>query len=142
MNELNHIYDDKGNLLAGGNLFSMGSATNDASAITAANISISQAWAEDKVSLQASTKPDAPSGDTSNLSKFLALFDQKIKFDPDHVAGGDAVGEAYHGTFEDMLLHVQSVLAEDQMTTTALLTNYSATPARSIQTARASWGWI
>ena len=60
MNELNHIYDDKGNLLAGGNLFSMGSATNDASAITAANISISQAWAEDKVSLQASTKPDAP----------------------------------------------------------------------------------
>ena len=26
-----------------------------------------------------------------------------------------------------MLLHVQSVLAEDQMTTTALLTNYSAT---------------
>ena len=127
MNELNHIYDDKGNLLAGGNLFSMGSATNDASAITAANISISQAWAEDTVSLQASTKPDAPSGDTSNLSKFLALFDQKIKFDPDHVAGGDAVGEAYHGTFEDMLLHVQSVLAEDQMTTTALLTNYSAT---------------
>ena len=127
MNQLNRILDDKGNLLAGGNLFSMGSATNDASAITAANISISQAWAEDKVSLQASTKPDAPSGDTSNLSKFLALFDQKIKFDPDHVAGGDAVGEAYHGTFEDMLLHVQSVLAEDQMTTTALLTNYSAT---------------
>ena len=126
MNQLNRILDDKGNLLAGGNLFSMGSATNDASAITAANISISQAWAEDKVSLQASTKPDAPSGDTSNLSKFLALFDQ-IKFDPDHVAGGDAVGEAYHGTFEDMLLHVQSVLAEDQMTTTALLTNYSAT---------------
>ena len=32
MNELNHIYDDKGNLLAGGNLFSMGSATNDAGA--------------------------------------------------------------------------------------------------------------
>ena len=29
MNELNHIYDDKGNLLAGGNLFSMGSATNE-----------------------------------------------------------------------------------------------------------------
>ena len=32
MNELNHIYDDKVNLLAGGNLFSMGSATNDAGA--------------------------------------------------------------------------------------------------------------
>ena len=43
----------------------------------------------------------------------MALFDQKIKFDPDHVAGGDAVGEAYHGTFEDMLLHVQSVLAAE-----------------------------
>lgn len=60
MNELNHIYDDKGNLLAGGNLFSMGSATNDASAITAANISISQAWAEDNVSLQASNQTGMP----------------------------------------------------------------------------------
>ena len=41
------------------------------------------------------------------------------------------MGEAYHGTFEDMLLHVQSVLAEDQMTTTALLTNYSATASEA-----------
>lgn len=40
----------------------------------------------------ASTKLDAPSGDTSNLSKFLALFDQKIEFEPDNVARGRCSG--------------------------------------------------
>ena len=75
MNQLNRILDDKGNLLAGGNLFSNGSTTDDTTGITAANISISQSWANGKVSMLASTKLDAPSGDTSNLSKFLALFD-------------------------------------------------------------------
>ena len=77
MNELNHIYDDKGNLLAGGNLFSMGSATNDRQRHHRSEHLHLPGLAEDKVSLQASTKPDAPSGDTSNLSKFLALFDRR-----------------------------------------------------------------
>lgn len=136
MNALNHIYDGGGNLVSGGNLFSMGSNTNDASGtdaggnqvwITAANISVSKAWAEGDVSIQAKSDPNAPSGDTSNLVKFLAIFDGKQVFNPDNVAGGDAVGANYEGTFEDMLLRIQSVLAEDQMATSAVLTNYTVT---------------
>ena len=39
----------------------------------------------------------------------------------------DAVGAAYHGTFEDMLLKIQSTLAEDQASTDAVLNNYIVT---------------
>ncbi len=131
MNALNHIYNADGNLAAGGNLFSIGSNTNNAvdgdTIITAANISVSKAWAEGTIHMQASSGPDAPSGDTSNLAKFLAVFDQKQTFDPDAVAGGDAIGTAYEGTFENMLLNIQSTLAEDQMATTSMLNNYSTT---------------
>ena len=121
MNELN----DTG-LPGGGPLFSTGSDTDNTDGITAANISVSQSWANEKVSIQATDRPDAPSGDTSNLSKFLALFDQELDFDPSHI-DADAVGDAYHGTFEDMLLRIQSTLAEDQMTTDAVLNNYLVT---------------
>lgn len=39
----------------------------------------------------------------------------------------DIVGADYTGSFEDMLLRIQSVLAEDQMATTTVLTNYTTT---------------
>ena len=121
MNTLNNT-----GLPGGGNLFSTGSNTDDATGITAANISVSKGWANETVSIQATNRPDAPSGDTSNLAKFLALFDQKLDFDPKDI-DGNAVGDAYHGTFEDMLLKIQSTLAEDQMTTDAVLNNYLVT---------------
>ncbi|WP_297196386.1 flagellar hook-associated protein FlgK [uncultured Flavonifractor sp.] len=137
MNELNHVYDSNGNLVAGaGNLFSIGSNTNDAVAtdpvtgaktqITASNISVSYGWANQTVSIQAASSPDAPSGDTSRLAEFLDLFSKKLDFVPSHV-DGDAIGDAYHGTFEDMLLKIQSTLAEDQMSTDAVLNNYTIT---------------
>ena len=121
MNKLN----DTG-LPGAGNLFSTGSNTDDADGITAANISVSKSWAEGSVSIQASNDSQAASGDTSNLAKFLALFDQDQTFDPTHIEGG-AVGAAYHGTFEDMLLKIQSTLAEDQASTDAVLNNYIVT---------------
>lgn len=137
MNELNHVYDSSGKLVAGaGNLFSIGSNTNDAVAtdpvtgaktqITASNISVSYGWANQTVSIQAASSPDAPSGDTSRLAEFLDLFSKKLDFVPSHV-DGDAIGDAYHGTFEDMLLKIQSTLAEDQMSTDAVLNNYTIT---------------
>ena len=136
MNATNHIYDASGALLSGGNLFSVGSNTNDAVStdpatgaqvvITAGNISVSKAWANEEVSIQAKGSPDAPSGDTSNLLKFLDLFNSDHAFTPGDVSAG-AVGSDYTGSFEDMLLRIQSVLAEDQMATTTVLTNYTAT---------------
>ena len=111
----------------GGPLFSTSSNNNTTTGITAANISVSKDWAEGKVSIQATADPDAPSGDTSRLSQFLNLFNREdISFDPGDINTG-ATGSPYVGSFEDMLLRIQSTLAEDQKTTTSLLTNYTVT---------------
>ncbi len=121
MNELNNT-----GLTGGGNLFSMGSDTNDASNITASNISVSMDWANQKVTVQTTAEINAPSGDTSRLAEFLALFDSEISFDPTNVQG-DAAGDPFNGTFEDMLLKIQSTLGEDQMSTDSILNNYTVT---------------
>lgn len=115
-----------------GVLFSMGSNNNDTTAITAGNIAVSKDWNDQKVSMIATQDPNASSGDNSNLAAFLDLFNQVQEFDPKAIVPGTgnndaAVGEPFKGTFEDMLLHIQSTLAEDQMSTTAVLTNYTIT---------------
>ena len=106
--------------------------TDDFSLITAANISVSKSWNDGNVSMIATKDPNASSGDNSNLAAFLDLFTKVQEFDPKAVVPGTgnndaAVGAIYRGTFEDMLLHIQSTLAEDQMSTTAVLTNYTVT---------------
>lgn len=122
MNKLN----DTG-LEGAGALFSNSSSGNATDNITAANISVSYDWANDKVSIQATADPNAPSGDTSRLAEFLNLFNREdISFDPGNINAG-AAGNSYVGSFEDMLLRIQSTLAEDQMTTDAVLNNYMIT---------------
>ena len=121
MNELNNT-----GLTGTGNLFSEGSDTNVADHITASNISVSQNWANDTVSIQATADANAPSGDTSRLAEFLDLFNKTQEFLPTDM-DPDAVGAPYRGTFEDMLLKIQSTLAEDQMSTDAVLNNYTIT---------------
>lgn len=125
MNRLNNP-DNKQNPTT--NLFANrdSASGNSATGLTAANISISKGWKEGTTSMQATHDPNAPSGDTSNLAKFLDVFNKKHDFTPSDVAAG-ATGAAYTGSFEDMLLHIQSVLAEDQMTTTAVTNNYAIT---------------
>lgn len=147
MNELNAQATPPDEPIDGaGNLFSIGSnsdeamsdngtpldPTDDISLITAANISVSKAWNDGKVSMVASRNENASSGDNSNLAAFLDVFNKVHEFDPKAVVPGTgnndaAVGEPYKGTFEDMLLHIQSTLGEDQMSTTAVLTNYTVT---------------
>ncbi len=109
-----------------GNLFSMGGNTDDASAITAANISVSQSWANSSVAILATTDPDASSGDTSNLSRFLYAFDQVHAIDPSDINPG-ATGAVVNSSFEDLLIDIQGTLAEDQMATTAVLNNHLLT---------------
>lgn len=131
MNALNNV--DGADITGEGNLFSIGSNSDVATdadghcIITAANISVSQSWGNGSVSMIASRDPNASSGDTSNLAAFLNLFDKKQTFDPKDVAGNDAVGSTYSGTFEDMLLRIESTLAEDQMTTGNIYENYTIT---------------
>lgn len=139
MNTLNNV---KNAAIPGeGNLFSIGSDTNDTAdakgqGITAANISVSKGWREGLISMIPSQDPGASSGDTSNLAAFLSRFEKKVKFDPTTLVG-DAVGSPYEGTFEDMLLHIQSTLAEDQMSTSSVYNNYAIT-ANEIYTDRDS----
>ena len=109
-----------------GNLFSVSSKSDDATGITASNISVSQSWSNGSVTIQATDDPNASSGDTSNWAKFLALFDKDPVFSPSDVQA-DAVGDGFSGTFEEMLLNIQSVLAQDQMSTDAVLNNYLVT---------------
>lgn len=132
-NAANPVPDDPA-VKGEGALFSTGSNNNDIEGITAANISVSKAWNDGVVSMIATQDPNASSGDNSNLAAFLDLFNKVQEFDPeaivpDSAPGNDdgAVGAPYKGTFEDMLLHIQSTLAEDQMSTTAVLTNYTVT---------------
>lgn len=139
MNALNNVKD--ATIPGEGNLFSVGSDTNDTTdakgqGITAANISVSKGWREGSISMIPSRDPGASSGDTSNLAAFLSLFEKKVKFDPKTLVG-DAVGSPYEGTFEDMLLHIQSTLAEDQMSTSSVYNNYAIT-ANEIYTDRNS----
>lgn len=138
MNTLNNV---KNAAIPGeGNLFSIGSDTNDTAdangGITAANISVSKGWREGLISMIPSQDPGASSGDTSNLAAFLSLFEKTVKFDPKTLVR-DAVGSPYEGTFEDMLLHIQSTLAEDQMSTSSVYNNYAIT-ANEIYTDRDS----
>ena len=127
MNKLNNVLGADGKLVDGaGNLFSTGSDTDDANGITASNISVSYSWANQKVSIQTTADPNAPSGDTSRLAEFLSLFNRDFDFDPKDVKP-DAAGDAFNGTFEDMLLKIQSTLGEDQMSTDSILNNYTVT---------------
>ncbi len=115
-----------------GVLFSMGSNNNDTNVngvgINASNISVSLGWEQGSFSMIPSMDPNASSGDNSNLAAFLDVFNKAHQFNPGDLVT-DAVGKdsPFEGTFEDMLIHIQSTLGEDQMSTTAVLNNYSIT---------------
>ena len=126
MNKLNMPNDGTGNppLDDEGALFETNDNTTD---ITAGNICISQEWAEGTVKMLSTTDPNAPTDDRSNLAQFLNLFNRKdIEFDPKDIVG-DAEGAVYEGSFEGMLLRIESTLAQDQMAATTTLNNYAIT---------------
>ena len=139
MNALNNV--DGADIPGEGNLFSVSSNSNDVvdangNGITAANIAVSKGWSDGSISMIASKDPSASSGDTSNLAAFLDVFNKTHSFNPDDIVAGAVGGTSpFRGSFEDMLLRIESTLAEDQSSTSAVLTNYSVT-ANEIYTAR------
>ena len=138
MNTLNNVKDAA--IPGEGNLFSIGSDTNNTAdangGITAANISVSKGWREGSISMIPSRIPVLPAATTSNLAAFLSCLKRRWNLTPKTLVG-DAVGAPYEGTFEDMLLHIQSTLAEDQMSTSSVYNNYAIT-ANEIYTDRDS----
>lgn len=122
MNKLNNT-----GLEGAGNLFDSNDANNRV--ITAGNICISQEWAEGSVKMQSTANPNAPTDDRSNLAEFLNLFNRKdITFDLNNAPGAvKPQGSDYVGSFESMLLRIQSTLAQDQMAATTTVSNYAIT---------------
>ncbi len=110
-----------------GNLFETSDGTTD---ITAANISISDAWRNGTVNIVASTKEDAPSDANDNILRFQALFSQNIKFE-----GAQAGSVIYNGTFEGFYANMQGVLGLDMQTTSSMYDTY-ATAADDLNNSR------
>lgn len=124
--EMNKLNNNTG-LEGAGNLFDSNDANNRV--ITAGNICISQEWAEGSVKMQSTANPNAPTDDRSNLAEFLNLFNRKdISFDLNNAPGAvKPQGSDYVGSFESMLLRIQSTLAQDQMAATTTVSNYAIT---------------
>lgn len=104
-------------------------ANDGTTTITAGNISISQGWAEGTVKMLSTKDPNAPTDDRSNLAQFLNLFNKKdITFDLSGIVNDVSPTAAdYTGSFESMLLRIQSTLAQDQMAATTTVSNYAIT---------------
>lgn len=79
--------------------------------------------------MQSTANPNAPTDDRSNLAEFLNLFNRKdITFDLNNAPGAvKPQGSDYVGSFESMLLRIQSTLAQDQMAATTTVSNYAIT---------------
>lgn len=115
-----------------GPLFSNSGNGNETAGITAANISISKAWAEGTVRMQQSKDPDHPSTDNSNLDHFLYILQgQSHNFKP---TGTDLTFDEepdsktvfFSGTFQEMFTeNICGTLAMEQKSNYELLENHS-----------------
>ena len=132
-------FTDKAKLM-GGNLFSKSGTSDDATGITAANISISSSWSTDPSFLQNSFealkgKTTVGSSDNQNIVHILAEFDGKQEYRPDET---DPTGKPFfRGTFEGMFTNIERTLADDVKSTTTLLNNYTVS-ATGLETSRDS----
>lgn len=146
MNEANVIRDENGLITGGGILFDAGDGSNkwgeiidgnnNRVVITAANISISDAWSTGDTKLLCSRKDDAASGATDNLTHILAELTSKDHkfytealrdpaFDPENPPANTT--PIFTGSLQDMFLNIESVLGNDISSTTVVLTSYATT---------------
>ena len=135
-------------VLAGGVLFSNSSKGDDATGITAANISISKKWSVDPSVLQNSFETMAGTGkvgssDNQNIIHILTLFDGKQDYYPRDVAAGAANGSVrfFRGSFEEMFTNIEETLAQDVKSTETLLNNYDVT-ATELDVSRESFSGV
>lgn len=146
MNEANIVRDNTGNIEKGGILFDAGHGSNPTTgeildedgnpiAITAANISISNAWSTGETKLLCSREDNPAGGATDNLTHILAELTSKDHkfytealenpaFDPEKPGTATAI---FTGSLQDMFLNIESVLGNDISSTTVVLTSYATT---------------
>lgn len=128
----NRILKDEYAYYNGGALFSNNGSGDEAGGITAANISISQSWANGKVHVLQSKEPHdtEQSTDNSNLHHILYLMKADQGYAPGDIQAGDDANSKdtpyYTGSFQGMLGHISSTLANDAKTTASMLKNHTA----------------
>jgi flagellar hook-associated protein 1 FlgK len=119
-----------------GVLFSSSGTSDDPSGITAANISISQSWANGTVKIVNSFNETVegqgiPSTASDNIDRFVASFSEKLDY-----YANDA-NPMFSGTFQEMLTNISAILGNDVRSTNVLLDNYNAA-ATELDTSRSS----
>ena len=117
----------------GGNLFSINGNSNadttpDGRPITAGNISVSLAWSEGPMIVNAfvcaPTKTGPESTDSSNVLKLQGLQYAKLEYLPQVLCKDAQEKPMFTGTYEEMWTNISTLLGHDQKTTSTLLDNY------------------
>lgn len=114
-----------------GNLFSNNGASDDATGITASNISISLKWSNNDVKVIPSyIKPtnldETGSTANENIMHFRALLEKGFDFIPSDIVDNASGIPMFHGTLPGMINNIAGVLGNDQRSTQIVLNTYAA----------------
>lgn len=113
-----------------GNLFSNQGDTNDASNITAANISVSLGWSKGDTHIVTSyMKPFGEVENTTqseNVSHMISMIDKPLEYNPQDLDPDAASTHLFKGSFNDMMDNMCSVLGNDRRSTNVMLNTYYA----------------
>lgn len=112
----------------GGNLFSNSSDGDDATNITASNISISSSWTSGPLIVNSFVQQGnqgIASTDSSNIAHMLVLMKDKMDYRASDLMGpGYSDKVFFNGSFNDMWINTGTVLGNDMMSTSTLLDTY------------------
>ena len=114
-----------------GNLFSTRGDNNDGEGITAANISISAAWASGDVQIVNSYSVIPGTNtigttDNTNILHMVTLMNEDLFYAPDEIVDNAKSDTMFIGSFSEMLGNINAVLGNDQSSTSIMLDNYYA----------------
>ena len=110
-------------------LFSNSGDSNETDNITAANISISDAWSDGPQIVRSFKLPTGysaiPSTDGDNIvSNMVMLFSTKMDYTPSDVVEGAPDTTMFNGTFQEMWVNIGTVLGNDMKVTNTMLDTY------------------
>lgn len=138
--DLNSYLAAAGAKYEGAVLFSNRGDNDDPTGITAANISISKAWAGGPQivnSFIAVNGTDVASTDCSNINHMIVQMTEKMNYDPTTVVDDAASSSMFNGDFQEMWVNMGTLLGNDVHSTSTVLDTYYASSVE-IDTSRSS----
>lgn len=123
---------DKWSFYNGGVLFSSNGDTNDATGITAGNITISAGWTSGDVRLLNTKKADGLDHSTAddNIMHMIELMSEDMDYFPGEVLDGTLGGNTrryFSGSFQERLSDMNNILGVETQTTALQYNTYTAT---------------